>query len=52
MESVAYGDGAQRGERYFNDAEYCFQNWQSCNGCHPGDGRTDGMNLGPCRTTV
>ena len=18
--------------------------WQSCNGCHPGDGRTDGMN--------
>lgn len=35
---------AQRGERYFNDAEYCFQNWQSCNGCHPGDARTDGMN--------
>lgn len=33
-----------RGEKYFNDAEYCFQNWQSCNGCHPGDGRTDGMN--------
>lgn len=35
---------AQRGERIFNDAQYCFQNWQSCNGCHPGDGRTDGMN--------
>lgn len=34
----------QKGERYFNDAEYCFQNWQSCNGCHPGEGRTDGMN--------
>lgn len=34
----------QRGEKYFNDAMYCFQNWQSCNGCHPGDGRTDGMN--------
>ena len=33
-----------RGERYFNDAANCFQNWQSCNGCHPGDGRTDGMN--------
>lgn len=33
-----------RGERYFNDASNCFQNWQSCNGCHPGDGRTDGMN--------
>ena len=33
-----------RGERYFNDAANCFQNWQSCNGCHPGDGRSDGMN--------
>ncbi len=33
-----------RGERYFNDALNCFQNWQSCNGCHPGEGRTDGMN--------
>lgn len=32
------------GEKYFNDATYCFQNWQSCNGCHPGDARTDGMN--------
>lgn len=32
------------GERVFNDATYCFQNWQSCNGCHPGDARTDGMN--------
>ncbi len=35
---------AQRGEMYFNDATLCFQSWQSCNGCHPGDGRTDGMN--------
>lgn len=34
----------QKGEKYFNDAQYCFQNWQSCNGCHPGDARTDGMN--------
>lgn len=33
-----------RGEKYFNDATYCFQNWQSCNGCHPGEGRTDGLN--------
>lgn len=32
------------GEKFFNDATYCFQNWQSCNGCHPGDARTDGMN--------
>ncbi|MDR6241608.1 c-type cytochrome [Aureibacter tunicatorum] len=35
---------ARMGERYFNDAQYCFQAWQSCNGCHPGDARTDGMN--------
>ena len=35
---------AQAGERIFNDATFCFQNWQSCNGCHPGDARTDGMN--------
>lgn len=33
-----------KGERYFNDASHCFQQWQSCNGCHPGDARTDGMN--------
>lgn len=33
-----------KGERFFNDASRCFQNWQSCNGCHPGDARTDGMN--------
>lgn len=34
----------QKGERIFNDAAYCFQSWQSCNGCHPGDARTDAMN--------
>ena len=33
-----------KGERCFNDASRCFQNWQSCNGCHPGEARTDGMN--------
>lgn len=33
-----------KGEKYFNDADHCFQGWQSCNGCHPGDARTDGMN--------
>lgn len=37
-------DIIQRGEKYFNDASYCFQGWQSCNGCHPGEARTDGMN--------
>jgi len=34
----------QKGERIFNDATECFQNWQSCNGCHPGDARMDGLN--------
>ncbi|MBR8535037.1 c-type cytochrome [Carboxylicivirga sediminis] len=34
----------RRGERIFNDASHCFQGWQSCNGCHPGDARSDGMN--------
>jgi len=33
-----------KGERIFNDATNCFQGWQSCNGCHPGDARMDGMN--------
>lgn len=32
------------GERAFNDAALCYQNWQSCNGCHPNEGRMDGMN--------
>ena len=31
------------GEMYFNDAQYCFQKWQSCASCHP-DGRTDSLN--------
>ena len=35
---------AQKGEKYFNDASYCYQNWQSCSGCHPGEARTDGLN--------
>ena len=33
-----------KGEKFFNDATKCFQNWQSCNGCHPGDARMDGLN--------
>ncbi len=37
-------DDVLLGEQYFNDAALCFQNWQSCNGCHPGDARTDGLN--------
>lgn len=35
---------ADRGEKAFNDAALCYQNWQSCNGCHPGEGRADAMN--------
>jgi mono/diheme cytochrome c family protein len=35
---------ARRGELYFNDARICFQGWQSCASCHPGQGRVDGFN--------
>ncbi len=31
------------GEMYFNDADFCFQGWQSCASCHP-DGRADGLS--------
>ncbi|QZE12764.1 hypothetical protein K4L44_09190 [Halosquirtibacter laminarini] len=34
----------RHGEQLFNDASYCLESWQSCNGCHPSDARTDGMN--------
>ena len=37
-------DEVRLGEMYFNDATYCFQGWQSCNGCHPDEARTDGLN--------
>jgi YVTN family beta-propeller protein len=32
------------GEFYFHDAEICFQGWQSCASCHPGDARVDALN--------
>lgn len=35
---------ARRGEFFFNDAGICFQGWQSCASCHPGEGRVDGLN--------
>lgn len=35
---------AQKGEFYFHDAGICQQGWQSCSSCHPGNGRSDGMN--------
>ena len=37
-------DQARLGEMYFNDASFCFQSWQSCNGCHPNEARVDGLN--------
>ncbi len=36
-------DKARLGEQYFNDANFCFQKWQSCASCHP-DARADGLN--------
>ena len=33
----------RRGEMLFNDAEVCFQHWQSCASCHP-DARVDALN--------
>ena len=35
---------ARKGEFYFNDAGICFQGWQSCATCHPGEARVDGLN--------
>jgi YVTN family beta-propeller protein len=46
--SVSLGDekelsDARRGEMLFNDADLCFQKWQSCASCHP-DARADALN--------
>ena len=35
---------ARLGELYFHDARICFQGWQSCASCHPGDARVDALN--------
>jgi YVTN family beta-propeller protein len=34
----------RQGEFYFHDAGICFQRWQSCASCHPGDARADALN--------
>jgi mono/diheme cytochrome c family protein len=34
----------RKGEFYFNDASICFQGWQSCASCHPGEARVDALN--------
>jgi cytochrome c peroxidase len=49
VETVALGPkadgGAVRaGELCFHDARLCYQGWQSCASCHPGDARMDGLN--------
>jgi YVTN family beta-propeller protein len=37
-------DRVRKGEFYFHDATICFQGWQSCASCHPGDARADSLN--------
>ncbi|MBE0537996.1 MAG: beta-propeller fold lactonase family protein [Phycisphaerae bacterium] len=32
------------GEMLFSDATMCFQYWQSCASCHPGEARVDALN--------
>lgn len=34
----------RKGEMAFHDALLCFQHWQSCATCHPGNARVDGLN--------
>ncbi|MHC4433230.1 MAG: c-type cytochrome, partial [Planctomycetota bacterium] len=34
----------RQGEIHFHDAGLCFQKWQSCASCHPGDARTHALN--------
>jgi len=34
----------RKGQMLFNNAELCFQGWQSCASCHPSDARADALN--------
>lgn len=34
----------RKGHLLFNDADMCFQQWQSCASCHPGQARQDSLN--------
>jgi YVTN family beta-propeller protein len=36
-------DLVHRGELLFHDASICYQGWQSCATCHPGNARKDGL---------
>jgi YVTN family beta-propeller protein len=49
VKSVALGPKkdvtiVRKGEMLFHDASICFQQWQSCSSCHPGEGRHDALN--------
>lgn len=49
IESIPLGPkprltAARQGELNFHDARICFQGWQSCATCHPGNARVDGLN--------
>ena len=46
---VSLGEDADKsiarwGEELFHDATHSYQNWQSCNSCHPGGARVDALN--------
>jgi cytochrome c peroxidase len=49
VESISIGEEppmsvVRAGESLFHDASVCFQQWQSCASCHPGDARVDALN--------
>ncbi len=49
VKSVALGSKkdvtvVRKGEMLFHDASMCFQQWQSCSSCHPGQARSDALN--------
>ena len=49
IESIPLGpkqemSAVRKGDFYFHDATICYQHWQSCSSCHPGDARADGLN--------
>ncbi len=44
LNASRFVDSTRLGEMYFHDASFCFQQWQSCTGCHPDNARVDGLN--------
>lgn len=49
VKSIALGpkrkmNAVRKGELYFHDARICYEGWQSCASCHPGNARVDGLN--------